>query len=195
MGKRQWLQSVRDIYEKITTERGTTLLYRKALHGHVYFCDFDSIPIQRLGSGQQVLSLITNWETFTWKDDVLNCGRNMDVGNAGNGLAVMMGFGIGLSWKSSPSQKSDLQALGSWTPLLHFKGGFPFLFSDGNGISIAGAFVKKFIGSSPFACSNFSTWVCALGCDGCVADYVYIITLRLESNPKMFCCQMYHRKQ
>ena len=44
----------------------------------------------------------------------------MDVGNAGNGLAVMMGFGIGLSWKSSPSQKSDLQALGSWTPLLHF---------------------------------------------------------------------------
>jgi len=81
----------------------------------------------------------------------------MDVGNAGNGLAVMMGFGIGLSWKSSPSQKSDLQALSSWTPLLHFKGGFPFLFSDGNGISIAEAFVKKFIGSSPFVCSNSST--------------------------------------
>lgn len=76
-----------------------------------------------------------------------------------------------------------------------FKGGFPFLFSDGNSISIAEAFVKKFIGSSPFVCSNSSTWVCALGCDGCVADYVYIITLRLESNPKMFCFQMYHRKQ
>lgn len=57
-----------------------------------------------------MLSLMRKWGDLLLKDDVLNCGRTMDVGNAGNGLAVMMGFGIGLSWKSSPSQKSDLQA-------------------------------------------------------------------------------------